>query len=496
MPRVQSTSFAIDREWAASLRGLRMNVPDDWWPGFTSNNLNGGVIARVDLDIATNNHFQLELDNEPGSFYAMRYDAVVRYADETHRSFSSFRLPAHALSDPANEAVVVEDVDEDDDDEDDFLTPPPARNKRRRLQKKQTTINPDSRMFGEEGTADGGMADDANEQAAIDEVVVPARRRRCGRVAAAPVGTGRRTFVMTKPGDWTKLNAANPGRPIDPIPFTGLNEFFGVNMTDAEMESMKDKNGDIRYNKIFEWMLPTFGDTVESFWEFVAGRMRSYMTHLMMQGWKPRWFDPDNGTIILADHVARMFGCQQCRSIRGFPSIDECWSTRCPLDSIAPLKESMPRDAFTDMYRCLHFADDFDEDEEWSDIFFDEKHVSPETAKHRRKFGEVEDAINRRWKECVTAGMAMTHDESRIAGWWYHSIMTIGPEPKPIRTGSTLHSLAVTFGILAGYKLHARTFGGRSDGDLDMRHENVETIQKWINLMSIMIDESRARGNM
>jgi hypothetical protein len=166
-----------------------MNVPDDWWPGFTSNNLNGGVMARVDLDIATNNHFQLELDNEPGSFYAMRYDAVVRYADETHRSFSSFRLPAHALSDPANDAVVVEDVDEDDDDGDDFLTPPPARNKRRRLQKKQSTINPDSSMFGEEGTADGGMANDVNEQAAIDEVVVPARRRRGGRVAAAPVGT-------------------------------------------------------------------------------------------------------------------------------------------------------------------------------------------------------------------------------------------------------------------------------------------------------------------
>jgi hypothetical protein len=44
-------------------------------------------------------------------------------------------------------------------------------------------------MFGEEGTADGGMANDVNEQAAIDEVVVPARRRRGGRVAAAPVGT-------------------------------------------------------------------------------------------------------------------------------------------------------------------------------------------------------------------------------------------------------------------------------------------------------------------
>ncbi len=131
----------------------------------------------------------------------------------------------------------------------------------------------------------------------------------------------------------------------------------------------------------------------------------------------------------------------------------------------------MPCDAFTDMYRCLHFVDNFDEDKEWSNIFFDEKHVSPERAKHRQKFGEVEDTTNQRWKECVTAGMALMHDESQIASW-YHKIMTIMPEPTPIRTGATLHSLAISFGILAGYKLHACTFGERSDGDLDMRHKN------------------------
>jgi hypothetical protein len=75
-----------------------MSVPDYWCPGFTGKNLNGGVIARVDLDINTNNHFQLELDNEPGAFYAMRYDAVALYADEMHHLYSSFRLPTHALA--------------------------------------------------------------------------------------------------------------------------------------------------------------------------------------------------------------------------------------------------------------------------------------------------------------------------------------------------------------------------------------------------------------
>jgi hypothetical protein len=144
----------IDRKWAALLRGLRMKVPDDWWPGFSGRALNAGVITRVDLDINTNNHFQLKLDKERGVFYAMRYDAIVRFADETHRSFSSYCLPAHARRNPADDVFVVKTVDDDDDDDDDYFTPPPAHNKRRCLTKKQSTINPDLTAFGEEGTTD------------------------------------------------------------------------------------------------------------------------------------------------------------------------------------------------------------------------------------------------------------------------------------------------------------------------------------------------------
>jgi hypothetical protein len=71
-------------------------------------------------------------------------------------------------------------------------------------------------------------------------------------------------------------------------------------------------------------------------------------------------FDPDNSKVILLDHIARMLGCQQCWSIQGFRLIDASWSSQCPIDSIVPLKESMPRIAFANMYQCLHFADDFD----------------------------------------------------------------------------------------------------------------------------------------
>ena len=209
------------------------------------------------------------------------------------------------------------------------------------------------------------------------------------KTAADPMRRGRRAaaatpgaYTMTQPEDWTMINAANPRRPIELVPYTGGNEFYGVNMTYAEMVRMKDENGNIRYNKVFEWMLPMFAR--ETFWDFLAARMRSYMTNLMMQGWKPRWYDPDKGCVILTDHVARMFGCQQCRGIRGFPSVNDSWSTRCSIGAVAPLKECMLHDAFTNLYWCLHFADDFGDDEEWGDIYFDEKHVSPEMASHRQ----------------------------------------------------------------------------------------------------------------
>jgi hypothetical protein len=73
--------------------------------------------------------------------------------------------------------------------------------------------------------------------------------------------------------------------------------------------------------------------------------------------------------------------------------------------------------------------------------------------------------------------MALTQDKSRITGWYKFSMM-IRPEPKPICTGATLHSLAVSLRILAGYKLHVRMFCGKSNGDLGMRHENCSLIQK------------------
>ena len=122
----------------------------------------------------------------------------------------------------------------------------------------------------------------------------------------------------------------------------------------------------------------------------------------------------------------------------------------------------------------MHFADDWEEDDErWNEVYEHEKEAAPEnTSNHRQKFGVLEDGYNRRWQAMVKFGRWMTVDKSRIASW-YHSLMTVRPEPKPIQNGCTLHSLCVTYGNLATYKLFVRACGGKTDGDLDHINDNI-----------------------
>ncbi len=156
---------------------------------------------------------------------------------------------------------------------------------------------------------------------------------------------------------------------------------FSMKMNIDKVKEMMDVNGDLRYSRIFDDLIPTIG--MEHFYAYLAAKARSYMTCLMLKcNWKPQYYKPDKGTIILTDHIARFYGCQLVQSNNGFPSIDDSWSTQDPLEAIGPLKESMPCDAFRDMYCCMHFTDNFDKEslDEWSDVYFDEKHTLPTTA--------------------------------------------------------------------------------------------------------------------
>ena len=82
----------------------------------------------------------------------------------------------------------------------------------------------------------------------------------------------------------------------------------------------------------------------------------------------------------------------------------------------------------------------------------------------------------------------------RLAGW-YHSGITIGPDHKPIQTGATLHSLAVTRGKLMFYQRYAQTYGGTSDGTIQGRHEHTQNEAKFVNLFDMMLSNFFGKGH-
>jgi len=107
MPPTFVQHIPIDSEWVGALVGLRLNVPNSWWPGFVDDGLNRGRIAAINLDAPNAFYFEVELNNELGAHYTMRYDSVLLYADEGQPGFSRFRLPMLCPGNPDDEIVRV-----------------------------------------------------------------------------------------------------------------------------------------------------------------------------------------------------------------------------------------------------------------------------------------------------------------------------------------------------------------------------------------------------
>ena len=78
----------INSEWAETLVGLCLNIPNKWWPGFRDGGINRGKIAAINLDLSSSCYFEVELNDEPGAHYAMRYDSILLYADDKKPGFS------------------------------------------------------------------------------------------------------------------------------------------------------------------------------------------------------------------------------------------------------------------------------------------------------------------------------------------------------------------------------------------------------------------------
>ena len=107
-----------------------------------------------------------------------------------------------------------------------------------------------------------------------------------------------------------------PGRVIHPIPFTGRAESFRPNIFDKELKGMVDEHVDIRFCKIFEWMLPTFGG--KSFYECLVARMHNFMLHSIKGNrWKPNYYCPAYRTVIVADAAAHFLDANLCKVCGG-----------------------------------------------------------------------------------------------------------------------------------------------------------------------------------
>jgi hypothetical protein len=107
MPRTIIPHFPIDSEWAETLIGLRLNIPNKWWPGFSDGGINRGKIAAINYDPSSSFYFEVELNNEPGAHYAMRYSSVLLYADDEQPGFSQFCLPSCCPANPDDEIARV-----------------------------------------------------------------------------------------------------------------------------------------------------------------------------------------------------------------------------------------------------------------------------------------------------------------------------------------------------------------------------------------------------
>jgi hypothetical protein len=72
-----SRTNKIDIEWANSLVGLPVKIPDNWWVGYTGTYLHDGKLVAFDV---VNQNWCVELDDQDDDdHYLIAYDAVCEY---------------------------------------------------------------------------------------------------------------------------------------------------------------------------------------------------------------------------------------------------------------------------------------------------------------------------------------------------------------------------------------------------------------------------------
>jgi hypothetical protein len=87
----------ISVEWAESLVGLSMKVPEYWWDGCNGYKHHDGKIDSFDIDSQKWN-LLLDAIRDEDVPYLMTYSAVSMYADEDSSTLEEYQLPHRAVT--------------------------------------------------------------------------------------------------------------------------------------------------------------------------------------------------------------------------------------------------------------------------------------------------------------------------------------------------------------------------------------------------------------
>jgi hypothetical protein len=122
---------------------------------------------------------------------------------------------------------------------------------------------------------------------------------------------------------------------------------------------VKDDSKEIRYEKVFEWCLPRFGDDNQTLFEYQAARMQNYITKIIVEdGWTPKYYHREG--CITGDHVARFYGACLGKMLMDNQSIQQIFCTRGIFNAVPSIQASMTKNALEDITGCLHYSDDWE----------------------------------------------------------------------------------------------------------------------------------------
>ena len=97
-----------------------------------------------------------------------------------------------------------------------------------------------------------------------------------------------------------KKGSRRKPRTIDPIPYRhrhGESKDFDISLSPEELEQVKDDFGEVRYEKVHEFLLTKIGGM--KYFDWLAARMRNYMIFLIHhRGYKPRFYNPSKGKVL------------------------------------------------------------------------------------------------------------------------------------------------------------------------------------------------------